>query len=204
MKKFPDYYRSGTTTHNISRAPDGSTLLMRFLSILHFPLIAPPPLKTLTLSKTLTLIPSARRLSTLVPIPMDPAATEDALRKTLAEKQAAVNAQADAVRSLKSRPGVVAADVEAAVAALNALKIEHGAAARRLQAAVNSNGGEGSVNREALRMAVVNTLERRLFYMPSFKIYRGVAGLYDYGPPGCAVKSNVLAFWRQVIAFDFF
>ncbi|KAK6123806.1 hypothetical protein DH2020_042452 [Rehmannia glutinosa] len=52
-------------------------------------------------------------------------------------------------------------------------------------------------NREAFRHAVVNTLERRLFYIPSFKIYRGVAGLYDYGPPGCAVKSNVLAFWRQ-------
>ncbi|KAA8542047.1 hypothetical protein F0562_023199 [Nyssa sinensis] len=52
-------------------------------------------------------------------------------------------------------------------------------------------------NREAFHQAVVNTLERRLFYIPSFKIYRGVAGLYDYGPPGCAVKSNVLAFWRQ-------
>ncbi|XP_047340828.1 glycine--tRNA ligase, mitochondrial 1-like [Impatiens glandulifera] len=52
-------------------------------------------------------------------------------------------------------------------------------------------------NREAFRQAVVNTLERRLFFIPSFKIYRGVAGLYDYGPPGCAVKSNVLAFWRQ-------
>ncbi|KAG8388166.1 hypothetical protein BUALT_Bualt02G0097600 [Buddleja alternifolia] len=52
-------------------------------------------------------------------------------------------------------------------------------------------------NREAFRQAVVNTLERRLFYIPSFKIYRGVAGLYDYGPPGCAVKANVLAFWRQ-------
>ncbi|XP_060205363.1 glycine--tRNA ligase, mitochondrial 1-like [Lycium barbarum] len=52
-------------------------------------------------------------------------------------------------------------------------------------------------NRESFRQAVVNTLERRLFYIPSFKIYRGVAGLYDYGPPGCAVKSNVLAFWRQ-------
>ncbi|KAL0429679.1 UNVERIFIED_CONTAM: Glycine--tRNA ligase, mitochondrial 1 [Sesamum radiatum] len=51
--------------------------------------------------------------------------------------------------------------------------------------------------REAFRQAVVNTLERRLFYIPSFKIYRGVAGLYDYGPPGCAVKANVLAFWRQ-------
>ncbi|KAH7839079.1 hypothetical protein Vadar_034638 [Vaccinium darrowii] len=44
-------------------------------------------------------------------------------------------------------------------------------------------------NREAFRQVVVNTLERRLFYIPSFlfyipsfKIYRGVA----------AVKSNVL------------
>ncbi|KAF7009014.1 hypothetical protein CFC21_023643 [Triticum aestivum] len=52
-------------------------------------------------------------------------------------------------------------------------------------------------NREAFRVAVGNTLERRLFYVPSFKIYGGVAGLYDYGPPGCAVKANVLAFWRQ-------
>nr|XP_004235848.1 glycine--tRNA ligase, mitochondrial 1 [Solanum lycopersicum] len=52
-------------------------------------------------------------------------------------------------------------------------------------------------NRETFRQAVTNTLERRLFYIPSFKIYRGVAGLYDYGPPGCAVKSNVLACWRQ-------
>jgi glycyl-tRNA synthetase len=51
---------------------------------------------------------------------------------------------------------------------------------------------------EVFRQSVVNTLERRLFYIPSFKIYGGVAGLYDYGPPGCAVKSNVLSFWRQV------
>jgi hypothetical protein len=36
-----------------------------------------------------------------------------------------------------------------------------------------------------------NTLERRLFYIPSFKIYGSVAGFYDYGPPGCAIKQNV-------------
>ncbi|XVE63781.1 hypothetical protein DITRI_Ditri07aG0047500 [Diplodiscus trichospermus] len=60
-----------------------------------------------------------------------------------------------------------------------------------------SNGDNNVINRDAFRQAVVNTLERRLFYVPSFKIYGGVAGLYDYGPPGCAVKSNVLAFWRQ-------
>ena len=42
-----------------------------------------------------------------------------------------------------------------------------------------------------------NTLERRMFYVPSFKIYGGVSGLYDYGPPGCAVKQNLTQFWRQ-------
>jgi len=36
-----------------------------------------------------------------------------------------------------------------------------------------------------------NLLERRLFYIPSFKIYGAVAGFYDYGPPGCAIKQNL-------------
>ncbi|RAL55026.1 hypothetical protein DM860_013722 [Cuscuta australis] len=51
--------------------------------------------------------------------------------------------------------------------------------------------------RDAFRQAVANTLERRLFYTPSFKIYGGVTGLYDYGPPGSAIMANVIAFWRQ-------
>ncbi|GJN27774.1 hypothetical protein PR202_gb15824 [Eleusine coracana subsp. coracana] len=68
-------------------------------------------------------------------------------------------------------------------------------AARRRLAAMAS--AAPSMTREAFRAAVNNTLERRLFFVPSFKIYGGVAGLYDYGPPGCAVKANVLAFWRQ-------
>ncbi|KAK1363911.1 Glycine--tRNA ligase [Heracleum sosnowskyi] len=56
-------------------------------------------------------------------------------------------------------------------------------------------------NRKAFRQAVENTLERRFFIKPSFDIYKGVAGglagFFDYGPPGCAVMANVLAFWRQ-------
>jgi hypothetical protein len=40
-------------------------------------------------------------------------------------------------------------------------------------------------------MPQTNTLERRLFYIPSFKIYGSVAGFYDYGPPGCAIKQNL-------------
>ncbi|KAJ1270756.1 hypothetical protein BS78_06G075900 [Paspalum vaginatum] len=69
--------------------------------------------------------------------------------------------------------------------------------ARRLASMAAPAGGAPTMSRDAFRAAVTNTLERRLFFVPSFKIYGGVAGLYDYGPPGCAVKANVLAFWRQ-------
>lgn len=143
------------------------------------------------------LLHSAIHVSKRNPSPMDGA--EASLRESLTEKQTAVDDQAGAVRDLKAR-GVTGADLDAAVDHLKALKLEAAAIGQRLQVAISSNGGggEGSVSREAFRQAVVNTLERRLFYIPSFKIYRGVAGLYDYGPPGCAVKSNVLAFWRQV------
>ncbi|PLN75105.1 glycyl-tRNA synthetase [Aspergillus taichungensis] len=40
-------------------------------------------------------------------------------------------------------------------------------------------------------------LRRRLFYTPSFEIYGGVSGLYDYGPPGCAVQNNIVDLWRK-------
>ncbi|KAL9239403.1 hypothetical protein vseg_013732 [Gypsophila vaccaria] len=120
------------------------------------------------------------------------AADEAALRQTLAAAQAAVDAQAAAVRQLKATSN--AADIGAAVEALKAMKLEKAAAEERLREMIRSGGGE---SKEEFRQGVINTLERRLFFIPSFKIYRGVAGLYDYGPPGCAVKSNVLAFWRQ-------
>jgi glycyl-tRNA synthetase len=45
--------------------------------------------------------------------------------------------------------------------------------------------------------AQTNVLERRLFFIPSFKIYGSVAGFYDFGPPGCAIKQNVTQLWRQ-------
>lgn len=125
-------------------------------------------------------------------IPM--AASEEILRVSLAEKLSAVEAQGNAVRALKAARAAKT-EIDAAIEALNGLKLEKASIEKELQAAVT--GADGSLNRETFRQTVGNTLERRLFYIPSFKIYRGVAGLYDYGPPGCAVKSNVLAFWRQ-------
>ncbi|KAF5677881.1 glycyl-trna synthetase [Fusarium heterosporum] len=40
-------------------------------------------------------------------------------------------------------------------------------------------------------------LRRRMFYTPSFEIYGGVGGLFDYGPPGCALQANVVEAWRK-------
>ncbi|KAF5339584.1 hypothetical protein D9611_011412 [Ephemerocybe angulata] len=41
------------------------------------------------------------------------------------------------------------------------------------------------------------TLNRRFFYAPAFEIYGGVAGLYDYGPPGSALQANIIDQWRK-------
>ncbi|KAK4486036.1 hypothetical protein RD792_008699 [Penstemon davidsonii] len=118
--------------------------------------------------------------------------SDNSLRESLAEKISTIQTQGNVVRQLKAS-GAAKPEIETAVQALNALKLERSSIEAQIQAA----SGDSSASRDAFRQAVVNTLERRLFYIPSFKIYRGVAGLYDYGPPGCAVKSNVLAFWRQ-------
>ncbi|KDQ53935.1 hypothetical protein JAAARDRAFT_136399 [Jaapia argillacea MUCL 33604] len=40
-------------------------------------------------------------------------------------------------------------------------------------------------------------LNRRFFYAPAFEIYGGVAGLYDYGPPGSSLQANIIAEWRR-------
>lgn len=40
-------------------------------------------------------------------------------------------------------------------------------------------------------------LKRRFFYDLSFSIYGGVSGLFDYGPPGKALKDNILRLWES-------
>ena len=40
-------------------------------------------------------------------------------------------------------------------------------------------------------------LKRRFFFTPSFGIYGGVSGLYDLGPPACAMKANSINLWRR-------
>lgn len=58
------------------------------------------------------------------------------------------------------------------------------------------------------RFKLEDLLKRRFFYDQSFSIYGGIAGtiifflikilgLYDYGPMGCALKSNIIEKWRK-------
>ncbi|KKK13368.1 hypothetical protein AOCH_001814 [Aspergillus ochraceoroseus] len=47
------------------------------------------------------------------------------------------------------------------------------------------------------RTVLDSMLRRRLFYTPAFEIYGGVSGLYDYGPPGCAVLNHIVDLWRK-------
>lgn len=83
--------------------------------------------------------------------------------------------------------------MDGAIAKLKQLKIDLDVEVKAAMAA----GDEALQAKENFRTKMAGALEQRLFYMPSFKIYGGVAGFYDYGPPGCAVKSNLQAYWRQ-------
>ena len=47
------------------------------------------------------------------------------------------------------------------------------------------------------RTKMEDTLKRRFFYDQSFAIYGGVTGQFDFGPMGCAMKSNLLQAWRN-------
>lgn len=47
------------------------------------------------------------------------------------------------------------------------------------------------------REALEQILKRRFFFAQAFDIYGGVSGLYDYGPPGCALQANVIDTWRK-------
>ncbi|ODV93535.1 hypothetical protein PACTADRAFT_46336 [Pachysolen tannophilus NRRL Y-2460] len=47
------------------------------------------------------------------------------------------------------------------------------------------------------REALEGVLKRRFFFAPAFEIYGGISGLYDYGPPGCALQANIVDYWRK-------
>lgn len=61
-----------------------------------------------------------------------------------------------------------------------------------------------AANQSFSRPQFESLLKRRFFFTESFEIYRTAPnfqgdnrGLYDYGPPGCALQANIVAEWRS-------
>jgi glycyl-tRNA synthetase len=56
---------------------------------------------------------------------------------------------------------------------------------------------QGDLKAKYNREKAENLLKRSFFYAPSFDIYGGCAGFYDFGPLGSALKSNIEGTWRN-------
>jgi len=46
-------------------------------------------------------------------------------------------------------------------------------------------------------------VKRRLIYWPSFEIYGGVGGFYDYGPLGVQIRRNIIEKWRHIFVLPY-
>jgi len=111
----------------------------------------------------------------------------------LAALQAAVKEKGDIVRKLKEEK-VPENDL---CRALADLKVAKKALDEEMLALAKNTAGE-SFDRAKLE----DLLKQRFFYDQAFSIYQGVAGLYDYGPMGCAMKANLLNAWRNFFVLE--
>jgi len=46
---------------------------------------------------------------------------------------------------------------------------------------------------------IVELAKRRGFFWPSFSLYGGVSGFYDYGPLGVLLRDNIIRIWKEKI-----
>lgn len=93
---------------------------------------------------------------------------------------AKITKQGAEVRTLKKSSSDASVIAEA-VNALQKLKIEHDALMKSFD---DATGGGDTFNRKTFDEMVL----RKMFVIPSFEIHGGVKGLFDLGPPACALK----------------
>ncbi len=55
-----------------------------------------------------------------------------------------------------------------------------------------------SDNNDSIAADLMSLCKRRGFIWPSFEIYGGVAGMFDYGPLGCTLRNNIVDTWRAI------
>ncbi|XP_053693469.1 glycine--tRNA ligase [Sabethes cyaneus] len=113
------------------------------------------------------------------------------IEEILAPLRQAVKEQGDLVRKLKAE-GSPEIDVKKAVNELKARKKVLEEKELSLAPAVATFD----------RARMEDLLKRRFFYDQSFAIYGGITGQYDFGPMGCALKSNMINAWRQFFVLE--
>lgn len=108
------------------------------------------------------------------------------IEEVLAPFRAAVKEQGDLVRKLKEEKAPEI-DVKKAVAELKTRK------------KILEDKELSLTPAEELfdRAKMEDLIKRRFFYDQSFAIYGGITGQFDFGPMGCALKSNMIQLWRK-------
>ena len=97
------------------------------------------------------------------------------------------------LRSCRKIPGTPNAISRQLTTTAPALKYRIQTTSDRFSMAITTTKTGQSLDRPTLD----SMLRRRLFYTPAFEVYNGVAGLYDYGPPGCSLQANIIDTWRK-------
>ena len=100
--------------------------------------------------------------------------------------QAQITSQGAAVKTLKKN-GAPNEEITAAVSILVALREKF-----NLLIAKNEENMV-KFNTKSFDELII----RKMYVIPSFEIHNGPKGLFDYGPPACALKANVLSLWRS-------
>eukprot|EP00804_Cyclotella_cryptica_P011179 CCRYP_007716-RB/>CCRYP_007716-RB protein AED:0.43 eAED:0.43 QI:0/-1/0/1/-1/1/1/0/329 len=112
-----------------------------------------------------------------------------ALQDEIDSLNAQITKQGAHVRTLKKESSSNADEIASAVEELKRLKL-HAETLRKHQEASDPSK---TFNRKVFDELIL----RKMFIVPSFEIHGGVKGLFDLGPPACALKAAIVDAWRK-------
>ncbi|KAL7536185.1 hypothetical protein ACHAXR_006966 [Thalassiosira sp. AJA248-18] len=112
-----------------------------------------------------------------------------ALQDELDALNAKITKKGSLVRELKKASSSNADEIASAVDALKQLKLE----AESLRKKKEALDPTAQFNRKVFDELIL----RKMFIVPSFEIHGGVKGLFDLGPPACALKASMVDVWRK-------
>jgi len=124
------------------------------------------------------------------------------------ELQRLINAKGNEIKTIKKEKTAAAGakgldkndpEIAAHVAQLNALKAQLAAVQLGDPAEVARLAALKAAKDAALatRTTMESIFTSRGFFFPSNEIHNPPAGFFDFGPVGCAIKQNLLQFWRN-------